>query len=68
MSGMKIGQEVYTVNAKTNEVDTWLFNGALRSKGELLIHLVNGKKYGFLPARCVYESKEKALAVANAKN
>lgn len=64
---MKIGQEVYTVNAKTNKVDTWTYNGALPTKDELLIHLVNGKKYCFLPARCVYESKDKALAVAEAK-
>lgn len=64
---MKIGQEVYTVNAKTNQVDTWTFNGSIRTKDELLIHLVNGKKYGFLPARCVYASKDEALAVARSK-
>jgi len=28
---MKIGQEVYTVNAKTNQVDTWTFNGSIRT-------------------------------------
>ena len=64
---MKIGQEVYTVNAKTNQVDTWTFNGSIRTMDELLIHLVSGKKYAFLPARCVYSSKDKALAVARSK-
>ena len=64
---MKIGQEVYTVNAKTNHVDTWTFNGSMRTEDELLIHLVNGKKYCFLPARCVYTSKDEALAVAKSE-
>ena len=64
---MKIGQEVYTVNAKTNQVDTWTFNGSIRTKEGLIICLRNGKKCGFLPARCVYASKNKALAVAESK-
>ena len=62
---MTIGQEVYTVNAKTNKVDFWKYAGVLRTKGELLIHLVNGKKYCFLPARCVYTSYDEALKVGN---
>ena len=58
------GQTVYTVNAKTNNVDSWQSVGALKSKGEILIHLVNGKKYCFLPKRFVFDSLEKAQAVA----
>jgi hypothetical protein len=61
---MTVGDKVYTVNAKTNGVDSWQFGGALRSNGELLYCLVKGKKQCFLPARCVFESREKALAVA----
>lgn len=62
---MERGQIVYTVNAKTNEVDLWTFGGTIRSKGELLVHLVNGDKYTFLPARCVFETREAALKAAS---
>ena len=61
---MKIGQDVYTVNNKTNAVDTWKYAGMLRTKDDLLIQLTKGKSLCFLPARCVFESKDKALAVA----
>ena len=61
---IQIGQEVYTVNNKTNEVDAWTYNGTLRTPDNLLVHLVKGKKYCFLPARCVFFSKARALAVA----
>jgi hypothetical protein len=61
---MLVGDTVYTVNAKTNKVDSWIYNGTLRTPNEILINLVNGKKSCFLPARCVYLSKIQALAVA----
>ena len=61
---MLVGDTVYTVNAKTNKVDSWIYNGMLRTPDEILINLVNGKKSCFLPARCVYLSKIQALAVA----
>lgn len=61
---MKVGQTVYTVNNKENCIDLWIYNGVLRTKGELLLHLVNGNQYCFLPARCVFESEEQALVVA----
>lgn len=64
---MVVGDRVYTVNAKNNNVDSWQFAGALKSKGEVLIQLVNGKKSCFLPKRCVFDTHEKAQAVA-AKN
>lgn len=61
---MLVGDTVYIVNAKTNKVDSWIYNGTLRTPNEILINLVNGKKSCFLPARCVYLSKIQALAVA----
>lgn len=64
MDNLVPGYIVYTVNAKTNTVDSWTCEGFIRQKGELLVHLTNGKKYCFLPARCVYASKEKALEIA----
>ena len=64
---MTVGDRVYTVNAKNNNVDSWQYGGAIRTKGELLIHLINGKRYCDLPARCVFESREKAQEIANSK-
>ena len=64
---MDLGQKVYTVNAKNNHVDSWQYGGALKANGEILIQLVNGKKSCFLPKRCVYDSREKAQAVAAKK-
>jgi hypothetical protein len=64
---MKTGDTVYTVNAKTNEVDTWTYAGTMRADGTLLIHLKSGKKECVLPARCVFDSMEKARAVAAMK-
>lgn len=61
---MKIGRTVYTVNNKTNKVDEWKYNGVLRTPDKLLVNLVNGKKSCFLPASCVFESKDQASAVA----
>lgn len=61
---MKEGQTVYTVNAKTNKVDSWTFSGHLKTKEELLLLLTNGKKSCFLPARCVYESELEAKFIA----
>ena len=50
---MVVGDTVYTVNAKTNKVDSWIYNGTLRTPDEILVNLVSGKKSCFLPARCV---------------
>lgn len=61
---MKVGQTVYTVNNTTNKVDSWTYAGTLPAKDEFLIHLVNGKRETFLPVRCVFTSKAKALEVA----
>lgn len=65
---MKIGQTVYTVNNETNEVDSWEYGGCLRTEDELLVHLMRGKQYCYLPARCVFASESEALAVANKQN
>lgn len=62
---MDIGQKVYTVNGKNNNVDSWQYAGALRTRTEILYHLVKGKKSCFLPARCVFDSKEKAQDIAD---
>ena len=64
---MIIGQTVYTVNNKTNKVDSWTYNGTLRTPSELLVNLIKGKKSMFLPARCVFLYESEALAVARKK-
>ena len=64
---MNFGQTVYTVNNKNNNIDSWKYAGAIRSNNELVILLANGKKQCALPARCVFDTREKAQAVANKK-
>ena len=64
---MKSGQTVYTVNAKTNAVDEWEYVNTFHTLDGKLAHLRNGKKYIFIPLRCVYETREKALEVAEIK-
>ena len=64
---MELGDKVYTVNNKTGEVDSWEYSGAFRTGKEILCHLINGKKYCFLPARCVFATEEKARKVAAQK-
>lgn len=64
---MKNGDTVYTVNAKTNKVDTWTYNGVMRTPTEILCHLSRDKKYCFIPARCVFKTEAEALAVAEKK-
>ena len=61
----KRGQRVYTVNAKTGKVDPWNYDGIFTIADETIVHLVKGKKQCYLPIRCVFPSKEKALEVAN---
>ena len=61
---MEVGQTVYTVNNVTNKVDSWTYAGVLPTKDELLLHLVNGKRYCYLPARCVFESELEAKFIA----
>lgn len=63
---MKLGQIVYTVNGKTNNVDTWEVAGTINTPDGVKIHLMSmsGKSFCLLPTRCVFESREKALEVA----
>lgn len=61
---MKIGDKVYTVNNKTNEVDSWTYNGMLRTPKEILCLLTRGREYCYLPARCVFTTEAEAQAVA----
>ena len=62
-----VGKTVYTVNAKTNSVDEWVcfgeFTGLYQGKKERLCFLEKDKKRLVLPKRCVFLTKEKALAV-----
>lgn len=62
---MNVGQTVYTVNNVTNEIDSWTYAGALPTKDELLLNLVRGKQYCFLPVRCVFESESEAKRIAD---
>ena len=54
---IKPGQIVYTVNAKTNTVDSWKYSGKLKDKRGVMLLLTNGNKSTFLPARCVFETE-----------
>lgn len=67
MSGW-IGKTVYTVNAKTNEVDKWIcngmFTGMYHNHKERLCVLTSGKKSCVLPKRFVYTTKYDAERVA----
>lgn len=57
---LSIGQTVYTVNAKTKNIDKWTLSGVLPSNGEYLCQLTRGTKYVFLPIRCVFKTEEEA--------
>jgi len=63
-----VGKTVYTVNAKTNEVDEWLcfgeMSGLYQGKNERLCLLGKDRKQVVLPKRCVYNTLEKALEIA----
>lgn len=63
---MKSARVVYVANAKTKDVDKWLCEGKLRGvyqgKPETLCILVKGSRSTVLPERCVFASKEAALA------
>ena len=61
---MKVGDIVYTVNNVTQKVDSWVYTGALPTKDALLLRLERNGRFCHLPARCVFESEDKALAVA----
>ncbi len=63
--GYVVGQKVYTVNNKTNQVDTWTYNLWIPGKDEPLIYLTRGKQYCFLPARCVFSSYYEASKLIN---
>lgn len=61
------GQTVYTVNNKTNEVDEWIVAGVIPTENGRRYILARGKFRLVLPARCIFESRGQALAVANKK-
>jgi hypothetical protein len=61
---LKPGQTVYTVNAKTNTVDSWEYSGKLKTREGVQLLLTNGKKRTFLPARCVFKTELEAKFIA----
>ena len=62
---MKIGQTVYTVNAKTNKVDEWTLDSVLKSKKHKpLLVLTDGKHTGVFPHNAVYPTRARALEIA----
>lgn len=65
---MKIGDKVYVVNAKTNKVDEWIFDGYVIMPKEPFCRLLNGDKFCALPKRCVFENKAQAKKVLRLKN
>lgn len=62
------GKTVYTVNAKTNTVDSWIcfgeITGLYQGKTERLCLLQKVRKTLVLPKRCVFATEEAALVVA----
>lgn len=58
-----IGKTVYTANAKTNKADRWTCVGVFPNGGDPLYMLRKGRKTCSLPKRCIFQTKEAALAV-----
>ena len=61
------GKTVYVANAKTGKVDRWLCIGEFNTVTngnfkERLCYLQGTNKYVTLPRRCVFDTKEAALA------
>jgi len=63
MNKLKVGQKVFTINADTNELDEWTYGGDFTAQKDKLLHLVNGKKYCYLPERCVYGTESQAREI-----
>jgi hypothetical protein len=61
---MELGQTVYTVNAKTNKVDEWIFDDIIEREDETLFVLYNDMGSVILPHNAVYPTRAKALEVA----
>ena len=59
------GQTVYTVNAKTNEVDEWIISGVIPGNKYIL---TRGKYQCVLPGKCIFDDRDQALAVAKKQN
>lgn len=58
---MKIGDTVYTVNNKTNTVDSWTLSGTYVTGYYLL---KRGGKMCWIPKNCVFETIAEAEKVA----
>ena len=64
---MKVGDTVYVINAKTNKLDEWTFDGYMIMPNGAFCRLVKGKNFCMLPKRCVFKSKVQALKVLKKK-
>ena len=58
---LKANQTVYTVNNKTNSVDTWTFLGEFPAKDDIMCCLIDEhNRRMFIPKRCVFETEDDA--------
>lgn len=60
---MKVGDRVYTINALTNQVDTWTFNGEILTSKGAYCNLIDGKRSCYLPKRCVFKRELEAKLI-----
>ena len=63
---LKANQTVYTVNNKTNSVDTWTFLGEFPAKDGLMCALMDNRgRQMIISSRCVFETEDDAIKVIN---
>lgn len=61
-----VGKIVYTINNKTNRIDTWRCSECMgRVNGEYIYELKDGPRVAVLPRRCIYPTIREALKVVN---
>ena len=68
VKNFKVGQTVYTVNNKTNNIDKWVYCGGIPAKDAFLCQLKNDNgQMMFIPEKCVFSSKSKAKKIKKFK-
>lgn len=68
VKNFKLGQKVYTVNNKTNDIDTWTYCGGIPAKDAFLCQVKDDSgRMMFIPEKCVFSSKSKAKKIKNFK-
>jgi hypothetical protein len=61
-----IGQLVYTINYKTNRIDTWRCSEYMgRVNNNPMYELRDGSKVAIFPRNCIYPTIREALKVVN---